>query len=576
MKKLLAIMLTLVLLSSLLVGCGNGNSDSTTEKTSTEKTTSDTKEEDATTATGDTTSADTGSNTEFSVQVATAPQTIDPQLNSSSDGGTYLIHLNEGLFRFNWAGDGVELGLAKSVEESEDENGNMVLTFVIREDARWSDGEDLTAFDFEYTIQRFLDPETAAYYAVDMGKYILNGEAVATGQKEMSELGVVALDKDTLQITLEGTCAFYGEIFAFATYYPVRKDIIEEYGDSWTKTPETYITAGPYKMTAFSDEEYLTMEINENYYEADALVATKVTWEFLNDTAALTAFKAGELSLMRDPAVEEWDALEQNGQAYLAPTLGTYYLSFNTKDELLSDVNIRKALTLAIDRAYIADVIMEGTVLPAEAMVGTGFSDENGKEFRSTSNTVSYVSTANYAAQLEEAKAALAEAGYPNGEGLPTIEYMYNDTTTHKLIAEALQDMWQEELGITVELAVQEWNVFQETRKAGDYVVARNGWLSDYNDPLSMLGLFTKESGNNVEKYSNEKFDSLISIAASSADNAERMQAMRDAEDLLIGEDWAIAPIYYYANRYAVDSSLKDWVAVPVGYTLFHLAYIEN
>jgi len=569
-------MLTMAILSSLLVGCNSGTNDSTTPET----TTSDSNAEK--TASSDTASEDTVAGadsdviTEFSVQVATAPDTIDPQLNSSSDGGTYLTHLNEGLYRYNWAGDGVELGLAKSVEESVDEDGNTVLTFIIREDALWSDGKDLTANDFLYTIQRFLDPDTAAYYAADMGKYILNGEAVAAGEKEMKELGVAALDEDTLQITLEGTCSFYDEIFAFPTYYPVRQDIIEEYGAEWTKNPESYITAGPYKMTGFSVDEHLTMEINQYYYESDALVATQVTWEFLNDTAALTALKAGEIFLMRDPAIEEWASLEASGMGYLAPTLGTYYLSFNIENDLLSDVDIRKALTLAIDREYIADVIMQGTVLEAEAMVGTGFTDENGKDFRSTSNTVSYVSTDNYEAQLEEAKAALAEAGYANGEGLPTIEYMYNDTTVHKLIAEALQNMWQEELGITVELAVQEWNVFQETRNSGDFTVARNGWLTDYNDPLSMLGLFTTESGNNVGNYANEKFDSLISIAASSSDAAERMQAMRDAEDLLIGEDWAISPIYYYATRYAVDPAFKDWTAVPVGYTLLHLAYLEK
>lgn len=572
MKKLAATLMSLIMIVGMLSACGGDTSTPTTgNETGTSGETS-----------GETT-ADTsggGKNTELTISVATSPETIDPHKNSSSDGGTYLIHLNEGLYRWNWkAGEGVELGLAEKVEESTDDDGNLTLTITLREDALWSDGQQVTANDFEYSFKRFVNPETGSPYAEDMGGFLLNGAAVAAEEMDVEELGVTALDERTLQVTFQGYCAFYDEILAFPTFMPVRQDIIEEYGDTWTRSADSYITAGPYKMVEFSSDEFLSMEISDTYYDKDALVATSLTWQFLDDDAALSAFQSGEISFRRNIPIDEKEAMKSQDLVYTSPLLGTYYLSFNMKTAPYDDVNVRKALTLAIDRQYISEIILSDTGTPAEAFVGYGFTDENGAEFRETSNTVSFYSaaSADYDAQVEEAKAALAEAGYADGEGFPTLEYMYNSgSTQHELVAQALQNMWQESLGIKVELVAQEWNVFLQTRRDGGFEVARNGWISDYNDPLSLLALFMSTSGNNDGKFNNAEFDALVNTAMTSADNAERMQAMRDAEDILIGAEWALAPIYYYTQDYLVDSNLNGWTVLSVGYELMHTAYIAE
>lgn len=514
--------------------------------------------------------------TELVVSIATPPETIDPQLNSSADGGMYLVHMNEGLFRYNWSGKGVELGLAKSVDVSKDESGNMVLTFAIREDAYWSDGKPVIAGDFVYTFRRLVNPATASPYGLEMGGFLLNGTAIASEKMDVDRLGVLAVDDKTLVVTFDGYCAFYDEILCFSPFSPVRQDMIEKYGDTWTRNGDTCITSGPYRMLEFANDERLVMGVNEHYYDKDALVATKITWQFLTDDAGLAAFRTGAIVLRNNFPQEEIPAMRAADVLSLQPTLGTYYVSFNNKVPILDNVNVRKALTLAIDRGYIVNTVLEGTAVAAEALVGDGFTDENGKEFRSTSNHVSYFTADNYAAQIEEAKAALAEAGYPDGKGFPTIEYMYNSGAGHELIAQALQNMWKEVLGINVQLVNQEWNVFLQTRREGNYQIARNGWLSDYNDPLSLLAMFVTGGGNNSEKYSNSEYDTLMTIATTSSSNVERMKAMRDAEDILIGRDWVCSPIYYCTQRYLVAKNLRDWTYIPVGYCLLHLAYLDG
>lgn len=566
MKKILALLLAAIMVLGL-VACGN-DSDNASASASAETSASDTAD-NATDEDEDTGGSGQGG-TEFSVAIASTPETIDPQLNSSSDGGTYLMHINQGLYRYKWDSTGVELGHAESVDVSDD---GTVWTIKIREDSKWSDGEDLTAQDFEYTLKRLVDPDIAAPYAADMGQFLLNGVAIVDGEMGVDELGVKVIDDKTLELTLEGPCTFFEEILAFPSYMPVREDIIEAHGDRWTLSADTCVMAGPYTVEEHANDEYLRVVQNEHYYDKDALVATEITFQFLaNDQVNLTSFQAGEIVFAKEFPIEEQQNMESQGVAYTLPNLGTYYVSLNNIDEVMNNKDLRKALTLAVDRDYIANTVMEGTVIPAGAIVGAGFEDEDGKEFVDTAT--SYFDVHDYEGNLEMAKQALADAGYPNGEGLGTLEYKTNDTTTHKLVAEALQSMWKE-IGVNVEIVIQEWNVFLADRRDGNYVIARNGWLSDYNDPMSMLGLFYSSSGNNETKYDNTEYDALLDTANTSGDLEERMQVMRDAQDLLIGEDWATCPIYYYTTRYLAAVELIDWAASPVGYQFFHLAYLE-
>ena len=509
-----------------------------------------------------------GSGGAISAWVGSSPETLDPCMNSSADGATYLVHLSQGLFRYKWDGSGVELGDAESYEISDD---GLVWTFKLRNDIKWSDGQKVTAQDYEYSWKRVCDPEIAAPYAWDMAEFLKNGIAALEEECSTDDVGVKAIDETTFEVILDGPCPFFDQVAVFPVLYPVRKDIIESKGENWWTVPENYISNGPYTMTSFTLDDSMTFEKNSNYYDKGKIKAGTITWQFCkDDSVALTNFRAGNLDLANGCPPEEIQSLSDEGVLKTRPLLGTYYLSFNNDVAPFNDPLVRKALTLAIDREYIANTVMQGTFMPATAIVGGGFGDvDQAKDFRAMGGD--YISL-DYEANKTLAKQALADAGYPNGEGFPTIEYMYNpESSTHKTVAEVIENMWREVLGIKTDLVAQEWSVFLVTRRDGNYQVARNGWLSDWNDASSMLGLFTSSSGNNDCNYKNSQFDSYMSEAASTNDRAKRIEAMHKAEDILMGE-YGGAPIMLYAQNYIVSKDLKDWHESPLGYTFLHLA----
>jgi len=507
---------------------------------------------------------------ELLLSVGSQPETIDPAMNSAVDGANYLVHLSEGLFRHNWAGEGIELGLAESYEVSDD---GLTWTFKIREDAKWSDGQDVVAEDFVYSWQRLVNPATAAPYAEDMGAYILNGLAITGGEKEPAELGVAAIDERTLEVKLENPCAFFDEVMSFPTFFPVRKDTVEANGDAWAINPETYLGTGAYKLESWIADEELVLVPNEFYYEVDKLVAKKLIFKLMNDPVAeLAAVRAGEIYFGSSFPSEEIPAMQAEGIYARTANLGTYYVNMNCAKEPFTDVNVRKAFALAVDPHYIVDVIMLNTVVVADNFVGPGFMDADGTEFNSKERVID---RSDYEANKVAARAALAEAGYPDGEGFPILEYLTNPAGSHVTIAEALAFMWKDVLNVDITIGTQEWNVFLETRRMGDYILARNGWIADVNDPSNLLNLFTSYSGNNSSFYASDEFDALMDIANKSSDPAERMAAMHDAERLAIGEAYACIPIYYYANQSAVNPGLKGFTLYPTGERMFHLAYFE-
>jgi oligopeptide transport system substrate-binding protein len=360
-------------------------------------------------------------------------------------------------------------------------------------------------------------------------------------------------------------------VAVFPVMYPVRRDIVESKGDNWWTTPENYISNGPYEMKSFTLDESMTFEQNPNYYDKGKLKANSITWQFYkDDSVALTAFRAGNLDIANGCPPEEIPSLAKEGVLDTRPLLGTYYLSFNNEKAPFDNVLVRKALTLAIDQKYIAETVMQGTFMPATAIVGGGFGDaDQSKDFRTVGGD--YIKL-DYEANKALAKQALAEAGYPDGEGFPAIEYMYNpEASTHKTVAEVIANMWQEVLGIKTDLVSQEWSVFLATRRDGNYQVARNGWLSDWNDASSMLGLFTSNSGNNDCNYKNDQFDAYMAEAGSTNDRAKRIEAMHKAEDILMSE-YGGAPIMLYAQNYIASKDLKNWHESALGYTFLHLA----
>ncbi|PKM85249.1 MAG: peptide ABC transporter substrate-binding protein [Firmicutes bacterium HGW-Firmicutes-11] len=511
---------------------------------------------------------------DITVCFASEPSTIDPALNSAVDGAVMLHHAFEGLIKWVDDGDGNAMlapGMAESWDISDD---GTVYTFHIREGALWSDGEPVTANDFEYAWKRVVDPATAADYSY-MLDCVLNGpEIIYDGTKEPSELGAVALDDMTFEVTLHTAIPYFAEIAAFPAAFPVRQDIIEANGDQWTFEPETYIGNGPYMMSEWVHNSYITMVKNPNHYDFENLGPNSIKFALMDDdNAMLAAFNSGELDFNEGYPIDEVPALLESGQLKIGDYIGTYYVSYQTKMAPFDDPRVREAFSLAIDRNYIVEQITRAGQVVAGGYVPSGIYDAGGPgtDFRAVGGDYYSMSKDDYAANTERARELLAEAGFPGGEGFPIVEYIYNTNDGHKAVGEALQNMWQQELGVQVTLTNQDWAVFLETRKNGDYMIARNGWIADYNDPISFLDMWVTGGGNNDAQYENPAYDSLIKTAKTSSDPAVRMKAMHDAEDILMGES-VVAPIYYYTVPYMVSDDLKGWYYSPLGYFFFSYA----
>ena len=569
-KKLVSLALSSAMVLSL-AACG-GSSKETTAASEAAETTAASEAE----STEETTAADTASSDGFNLAVclASEPQTIDPALNSAVDGAIMINHMFEGLVKWVDDGEGNAVtapGQAESWEKVVNDDGTVTYTFTLRDGIKWSDGQPVTAGDFEYSWKRLANPETAADYCymIDM---VQGYASVADGSADPDTLGVKALDDKTLEVTLSYDCPYFEEIMAFPATFPVRQDVVEG-NDEWTYDVSTYIGNGPYKMAEWSHNAYILAEKNENYYDYDNLGPDTIRFTLLDDAnAMLAAYNSGELDFIENFPTDEMANYLASGEITVADYLGTYYVCFNTEDEVFSDPPIREAFSLAIDRNYIVENVSQAGEVPATAYVPSGVNDAegpSGDDFRTVGGEYYSVAEEDYEANCERARELLAEAGYPNGEGFPTVEYTYNTDDKHKAIAEALQNMWQEVLGVTVTLSNQDWNVFLESRKQGDYQIARNGWIADYNDPCSFLDMWYTGGGNNDAQYSNPEYDALIDAAKATSNQEERMAAFHQAEDILIGQDSVLAPIYFYTQPYMLADDIQGMYYTPLGYFFF-------
>ena len=519
----------------------------------------------------------------FTVQYGSNPETLDPALNSAIDGANTIITIFEPLLLINENNEVVG-GQAESWETSED---GLTWTFTMRDGLKWSDGTDLNAKDFEYSFKRMVDPNTAAPYAETCLGMIDGFEEAAgfpdadgnpTAEPNPDALNVKASDDGkTLTIVLSYPCSYFDKMAAFATMSPVQQATVEANGDSWCTSPDTFVSNGPYMITDWTPSERIVLTKNPNYvggWDNSKIVSDTITLLLLEDSSAsYAAYNSGEAVLVKDVPTDEIPSLtkaEDGGDFYVDTILGTYYVSLNLQRDAFKDAKVRKALSLAIDRDYVANTIMQGTYTAADSIVGPGIVDESGY-FHDNGNAP-YIS-ADYEANLAEAKKLLEEAGYPNGEGYPTIEYSTNDAGYHVPLAEYLQQAWGD-LGITLTINKMEWSSFTSARRAGEYDVARNGWVMDYNDPSNMLDLFCSGNGNNDGKYSNPDFDAAID-ASRVADSAEHFAQLHKAEDILM-EDMGCLPIAYYNDYWLQSPTLKGTWHSPYGYWYLQYGYIEG
>lgn len=508
----------------------------------------------------------------FTVQYGSNPETLDPALNSAIDASNTIITIFEPLLLINENNEVIG-GQAESWEASED---GLTWTFTMRDGLKWSDGTDLTAKDFEYSFKRMANPDTAAPYAETCLGMIDGFDAAQAGDPDA--LNVKASDDGkTLTIVLSYPCSYFDKMAAFAAMSPVQQATVEANGDSWCTSADTFVSNGPYMITDWTPSERIVLSKNPNYvggWDSSKIVSDTITLLLLEDSSAsFAAYNSGEAVLIKDVPTDEIPSLtkaEDGGDFYVDTILGTYYVSLNLQRDAFKDAKVRKALSLAIDRDYVANTIMQGTYTTADSIVGPGIVDESGY-FHDNGNAP-YIS-ADYEANLAEAKKLLEEAGYPNGEGYPTIEYSTNDAGYHVPLAEYLQQAWGD-LGITLTINKMEWSSFTPARRAGEYDVARNGWVMDYNDPSNMLDLFCTSNGNNDGKYANPDFDAAID-ASKVADSAEHFAQLHKAEDILM-EDMGCLPIAYYNDYWLQSPTLKGTWHSPYGYWYLQYGYIEG
>ena len=485
---------------------------------------------------------------ELTFILSNEPDGIDPNVTNNSFAVPFLVNCFEGLVTYNEAGEVVP-GNAESWDINDDLT---VFTFHLRDGLKWSDGSDLTAQDYVYSALRVLTPDTAAQYLNMYTDYVVGAQEYYDGEGSAEDVGVKALDDKTLEFTLMAPCPYFIDLVSMWVFNPVQEATIEANGDKWTASAETYVSNGPFKVTEMNMGESIVVEKNENYWDAENVTIEKITFRYVLDTAkALEAYENGEADGARSiPSGDVARLRAQKAGVQIAPSYGTVWYDINCAKEPFDNVLVRKALNLAIDRNALITNVAQVDAIPAYSFLATGYVVD-GKDITEGRSDFELAPEA----QPEAAQEALAEAGYPNGEGFPTLQLSYYSDDNVKKIAEALAEMWKQNLGIEVEVSSAEWAVFYDSVQAGDYDVAAMGWSADYLNPMSFMPLlYTGDVTNNVF-YSNPDYDAVVDQIKTEKDPAAFAELVIQADDIASSE-YPVLPLYYKSNTYL----LKDYV----------------
>lgn len=448
-----------------------------------------------------------GDNTTLKLNLASEPDYLDPALNSSVDGATLATMSFGGLYTYDDNGD-LQPNFAEGYEMSED---GLTYTFTLKEGLKWSDGSDLTANDFVYSWKRAADPDTAADYA-----YMLNG---ITGYPD--DLQVSAPDDRTLVVTLMAPCAYFLDLAAFPTFYPVKQSEVESAAD-WETNPGAwcqdagFVSCGPFVLDSWSHDESMVYVKNPYWYDADNVKIERIELMLsADDTAIFAAYNAGDVDFIDTVPTDEIQNLRDNPEFYIIDNLGTYYVNFNVKSELFAGKTVeqaaamREAISKLIDRQYIIDTVGQCDQEIATSFIPTGMGDGNGGIFKDASAWSYPVDDGYYGTDVDVDGAVelLKSAGFEfDDSGMLSastpfsFEYLVNESSGHQAIAESMQQDLQA-VGITMTIRTIDWATFLQERKAGNYDFARNGWLADFNDPINMLEMWETESGNNDVQF---------------------------------------------------------------------------
>ena len=566
----------------------------------------------------------------LAVCLASEPDTIDPALNSAVDGATLLAHLFSGLAKWSQDANG-NLVIAPDaaeelVEGVENEDGTVTYTYTLRDGLVWSDGQPVTAGDFEFAWQRAASQELAADYGYMFEVIDGYDDVWADEPAEDAKLNVKAIDDKTLEVTTASAIPYWNELLAFPTYFPVREDVVEN--EAWATDPSTYVCNGMYTLAGWDHNSLITLQKNPNHPDADSVTMDTIEF-YLSDDAnnMLTNFKNGDWDFIDDVPTNEIAALKADypDEFKVEGQIGTYYVCWNINENILPEgstltgveaenakAEIRKAIALLFDRNYIVNDVAQGGQVPASSFVAMGMTEPDGSEFyKNAGHNDGYIGYYKVdEASLEENFNAAVEVlkkyyTFDEASGkftdFPTLTYLYNTSDAHKAIGEYLQSAL-DAVGITMNMENQEWATFLNTRKQGDYSIARNGWLADYNDPICFLDMWTTASGNNdvqfgkgdhadVKNYSidltpfgldtkvengtwAETYDVLISAIKACTDPETRFAMMHVAEDMLM-ETGCICPIYYYTDLFMISDSVDGFFSNPLGYKYFMYTTVE-
>lgn len=478
------------------------------------------------------------------------PASLDPHKISGTWENYVVGDMFVGLTTENPSAAAIP-GIAESWQISDD---GKTYTFTLRKSS-WSDGTPLTAADFVFSLQRILLPETAAEYASLL--YIIEGaEAVNTGKAQAETLAVKALNPLTLEIKLTGPAPYFLELLTHYTAYPVPKHVIEKVGKLWTK-PENMVVNGPYKLVEWLPNTHVKLTKNDKYWDAASLSLDNLTFYTQEDRAAVQKrFRAGEIDVAMDFASDQISWLMKNlpAETRIAPYMGVYYYPINSSVEPFTDVRIRNALSMAVNRKAIVDKVLKTGELAAYSFVPPGVANYE-KPAEVAWKDMPYKD------RLKEAKKLLAEAGY-GPENPLQFTLRYNTSENHKRIAVAVASMWKQ-IGVQAELFNSEVKVHYADLKQGDFQVARAGWIADYNDAQNFLYLLEKRTGpNNYGRYANPEYDKLMLQAEVTADLKKRAELMRKAEEMAM-RDQPVIPIYHYVSKNLVSTQVVGFVDNP-------------
>ncbi len=572
----------------------------------------------------------------ISVCLASEPDTIDPALNSAVDGATLLAHLFSGLAKWQQDKDGkleIVADAAKELTEGvKNSDGTVTYTYTLKDGLKWSDGKDVTANDYVFAWQRAASLELAADYGYMFDVVKGYDEIVAVDDNDKpvnpdAKLDVKALDDKTIEVTLKNEVSYWNELLAFPTYFPVREDVVKN--ESWATDPASYVCNGMYKLTGWDHNSVITLEKNADHPDAAEVTMDTIKF-YLSDDAnnMLSNFKNGEWSLIDSVPTNEIATLKKDypDEFFNVGQIGTYYVCWNINEQILpadskltgveaekAKAEIRNAVSLLLDRNYIVDQIAQGGQIPASSFVAMGLTDADGSQFYKNTgvskdydgyfDTSAEALKANFNTAIETLKKYY---NYDEASGkftnFPKMTYLYNTDEGHKAIGEYIQSTLAN-VGIELSMENQEWATFLNTRKDGDYSIARNGWLADYNDPISFLDMWTTASGNNdvqfgkgahkdIKGYSidltkfgykdkvengtwAETYDVLIARIKTCTDKNNRYAMMHLAEDMLMASG-CITPIYFYTDQYMLAKNVKGFFSNPLGYKYFMYCTIED